>query len=77
MDFKVGQIVTLKKGELTRGYNAKPGDRARVTGMCNAYPNLVGLVWLDGVKQGNGGYEPSDFCLVSEQDGQLLFSFME
>ena len=84
MQFRVGQIVRLRlNGKLCRGYGAPRGAKATVTkanhiGFC--YRDSLSVIWvrISPIKhrQEDGAYFASDFELVAEPDGQMLFDFM-
>jgi len=80
MAFKIGQIVRLKRGRLSRGYRAKPGTKALV--YKETYTQawcidpLIGVKWIDGKEQVDGGYQRKDFEPTLDKDEQMLFSFM-
>ena len=80
MQFKVGQIVRLKKGRLSREFAVKPGTRAKVIRENYRSPydgeESISVKWADHNSQVDGGYGCCDFELVAEPDGQMLFDFM-
>ena len=74
MDFKVGQIVELVDNS---GIAANIGATAVVTGVKTQY---LSVKWIRNSlddNQGNGGYYPHSFKVVSQKGKQLLFAFME
>jgi len=74
MKFKVGQIVELVDDS---GMAAGVGATAVVTGVGTQY---LSVKWIRNSlddNQGNGGYCPHLFKVVSQKGKQLLFSFME
>ena len=72
--FKVGQTVELIDSE---GMAANIGATAVVTGVRTPY---LSVRWIRNSlddEQGDGGYYPHAFKIVSQKGKQLLFSFME
>lgn len=71
--FKVGDIVTLKPGKLSRSYTARVGEKALVIATKEndplgnladeASPSRISLTWRYDSEQRDGAYDSTDFTL--------------